>query len=159
MTKIRTLGLTLAVVAVLATGLSGPAQAANKEFEGNILAPFPAASEGEYAELACPAGGPADPAGGPLNGVTYAFVDFEGDYTKFQMSGPTRLFEDPAGLGIGDYDLDLYLFDAKCKNITAHTNGPEAFVKTDTKKPARYALIIYWTGVHPNQPWGLAVSN
>lgn len=138
---------------VLGSGLGSPAKAEEK-FEGTILMPNPGPGSDDYAGIAC-----GDPAGGPLNGITYAWIEFKTDYTKFDLSGPARLFEDPAGLGIGDYDFDLYFFDAKCNNITNHTNGPESFLKTSTKKPARYALIIYWTGVHPEQPYVLAASN
>ena len=144
----------LIAVGVLAAGLGSPAKAAEGKFEGVIAAPTPAPGT-EYADLAC-----GDPAGGPLNGVNYAWIDLEADYTKFDLTGPMRLFEDPAGgTGIGDYDFDLYLYDAKCTDITTHTNGPEAFVKTSTKRPARFAMIIYWTGIYPAQPYVLQASN
>lgn len=144
----------LLVVGVLASGLGAPAKADGGKFEGTIMAPNPAPGSDDYAGLAC-----GDAAGGPLNGVHYAWIDLKGDFTKFHLTGPARLFEDPAGQGIGDYDFDLYLYDAKCKDITTHTNGPESGMKTSTKRAARFALIIYWTGIHPDQPYTLQASN
>ena len=148
------------VIALLSLGSLGvPAQAAEKKFEGTILMPAPVLGPEEYADLAC-----GEPDGGPLNGITYAWVDLKADYKKFQMDGPKDLFREPDPTGavggpFGDHDLDWYFYDTKCTNLTTHSNVGESRVKAESRKPARYVLVIYWTGIHPELPYIIKASN
>lgn len=146
------------VAALLALGLVGglasaPAQAAPKKFEGHLAAPFADAAGVAADELACPEAGDGD-------GLFYKFFDLEGDYKNFKVSGPTHLFTDPTGgtLGWDSYDLDLYVFDAKC-NPLPDANSGAGTEKLETKKPARYAIVHYYYGVIPDLPITLEVDN
>ena len=146
-------------LALIGSLVAGPAQAAEKEFTGTILAPAPVLRDDEYFDLAC-----GDDAGGPLNGVTYAWVDLGADYKKFQFDGPADLFREPDPSGavggpFGDHDLDYYVYDSKCRDVTTHSNVGESKVKAEARKPARYVLVIYWTGIHPNIPYTIIASN
>lgn len=139
-------------IALISSLVAVPAQAEEpKVFEANILAP---AGGAEVGHVGCPDGGPA-------NGSTYVFIDLEGDFTFFKASGPAHLVNEPSPVGvhdINDYDIDLFVFDAKCKQLP-DANGPAGTEKLDTKRPARYALISYWSGVIPNLPITLEASN
>lgn len=144
----------LVLFAVVAgSGVVSPVRAAEpKKFEGNIAAPAAGAGLTLAEEFACP-----DP--GEPNGSSYAFIDLEGDYTYFKVSGPPHLFVDPTGvLQWGDYDFDMYIYDAKCKRI-GDAATPAGTEKTDTKKPGRYVVIDYFFGVQPNAAYTLEVSN
>ncbi|HUR50120.1 MAG TPA: hypothetical protein VMY88_11420 [Acidimicrobiales bacterium] len=143
----------LFLFALVAGGLAIPAQAAPTVFEGTLLFSGPAdAGPTITDELACP--GPGD-----LDGTFYKFIDLKADYKVFKLEGPPRLFTDPAGgTGIGDYDLDLYIYDAKCNLIAESvTSGPTE--KTETKKPARFVIVNYYVGPHPNLPFKLQAAN
>ena len=133
--------------------LGVPASASDvKKFEATIALPGGGA---EYHNIEyCPGGGEA-------NGVTYTFIELKGDYTWFKASGPAHLVNEPSPVGvhdINDYDLDLFVFDDKCKELPS-ANGPAGTERLNTKRPARYALISYFSGVHPELPVTLEVSN
>lgn len=143
----------LLIFAALGAGLTTPAQAAPFVFEGTLAFSGPLdAGPPIEDELACP-----DP--GALDGTFYKFIDLKADFTFFKLEGPPRLFTDPAGgTGIGDYDLDLYVYDAKCNLLTESvTSGPTE--KTDTKKPARFVIVNYYVGPHPNLPFKFQAAN
>ena len=149
--------LALSFVAFLAfVGLS-PAQAEDKKkFEGVLHAPNE--SLFSTADLICPDGGPG-------NGINYAWIDLgAGSQFKFFKLMAPHLVGIPdaggvnAGQNIGEHDLDLYLYDDKCKDITTHTNNLNSSVNTDTRRPARYALINYYVGVHPNVAYTFEAS-
>ena len=150
----RIAGLVLA--SALAAGiLQAPSQAEEpKKFEATILAPGGGA-EAEAIE-ACPGGGDA-------NGVTYVFFELEGDFKNFKVSGPAHLFNEPNPAGvhaINDYDIDLYVYDAKCTDITPDKAAPDAGTEIiETRRPARYALVSYWSGIHPELPITLLAAN
>lgn len=149
----RALLASLFAFSVLSAGFALPAKAAPTVFEGTLAFSGPADAGPPVAdELACPEAG-------PLDGTFYKLVDLKADFTVFKLEGPPRLFTDPAGgTGIGDYDLDLYLYDAKC-NLLAEgvTSGPTE--KVDTKKPVRFAIVNYYVGPHPNLPFKLQAAN
>jgi hypothetical protein len=157
--RIRSFVLAAGAAGLLATGFAGPATANDvKKFEGTIAAPAPVASNDLAADKAnCPKGGSA-------NGTVYRFFDLKGEFTHFYVSGPKLNVNQPdpaAGQGdIQDYDLDLYLFNAKCVPIDASgsinkLNG----VGSATSKPARYAAVAYFAGPYPNIPVVLEASN
>jgi len=106
------------------------------------------------------------PTGGPLDGTIFKFIDLKGNYTKFKASGPPVLFTqtvpaNPAtsAIVVQDYDIDLYLLDAKCKRIdVTGANQGGATEKQSTRKPARYAVIVYWDGHDANLPVTLEYS-
>ena len=146
------------VVGILAlclvgVGLGAPAQASDvKKFEGTIAAPGADAGHTLADEFICPA--PGEP-----NGTFYAFIDLEGDYTHFKVSGPPHLFVDPTGVvQWGDYDFDMYVFDAKC-NAIGEGATPSGTERTSTKKMGRYVLVVYYFGVQPNAAYTLEVAN
>lgn len=153
MIKMRFIGLSVAALTLLAGGLAVPAQAAPTVFEDTLAfsAPVDVAAE-VLPELVCP-----EP--GDLDGTFYKFIDLEGDYTHFKLEGPPRLFTDPSGqTQIGDYDLDIYVYDADCNQVgEGITSG--ATEKFDIKKPARYAVVHYYVGIHPDLPFTLQVDN
>jgi len=142
----------LAAAGLLLSGFNMPAQAAPKKFEAKLA--FPGADGGLAIreKTACPAAGQGD-------GTFYKFFDLKGDFTHFKVEGPKRLVTDPSGTTkLGDYDIDMYVYDAKCKEMGAHNTeaGVEAH---STKKPARYVVVHYYTGVHANLPITLQVAN
>lgn len=143
----------LVIVGFLAGSLGAPAQASEvAKFEAKIAAPGADLAHVTADEFACPKPGDGD-------GVFYKFIDLKADYTFFKVSGPRPLYTDPTGvLGWGDYDLDLFVYDAKCKEIGKGTT-PSGTEKTDTKKPARYAIVHYFYGIHANLPITLQASN
>ena len=153
MIKMRFVGLSVGALAVLAVGLAMPAQAAPRTFEGTLAfsAPVDVASE-VMPELTCPESG-------ELDGTFYKFIDLEGGYKNFKLEGPPRLFTDPSGVTkTGDYDLDIYVYDDKCNQIgEGVTSG--ATEKFDLKKKARYAVVHYYVGIHPDLPFTLQVAN
>lgn len=142
----------LLTVFAFAAVLAGPAQAAPTVFEGTLA--FSGADAGPVlaGETVCP-----EP--GDLDGTFYKFIDLKADYTFFKVEGPTRLVTDPSGATqAGDYDIDMYVYDAECNAVgEGITSGPTE--KFDTKKPARYAVVHYYVGVHPNLPFTLQVAN
>lgn len=151
--RVKAAGLSFVALGVLAAGMAVPAQAAPTVFEGTMAFSGPLdAGPVITDEMACP-----EP--GPLDGTFYKFIDLKADFTFFKLEGPPRLFTDPAGgTGIGDYDLDLYLYDAKCSLLAEGvTSGPTE--KVDTKKPVRYVVINYYVGPHPNLPYKLQADN
>lgn len=144
----------LAALGVLASGLAAPAQAAPKKFEGTIAfsAPIGDAMEGkEWDQIVCPDTGPAD-------GSFYKFIDLGGDFKNLKLEGPPRLVEDPAGLGLGDYDMDMYVFDAKCNDLM-HATSQYPTEKFEGKKPARYVVVHYYVGPHADLPFTLQAAN
>ena len=145
---------------ILAIALIGslavvPAQAAPTVIEGTIAFSAPigdAMSGSDWDEVMCPDAGPAD-------GSFYKFIDLKADYTNLKVEGPTRLFTDPAGgTGIGDYDLDIYVLDAKCKDLN-HDNTSYPTEKFDGKKPARFVVVHYYIGPYPNLQFKLQAAN
>lgn len=151
--RVRAILTCLIALAALAGGLAVPAQAAPTVFEGTLAFSGPADAGPTIAEeLSCP-----EP--GELDGTFYKFIDLRADFTFFKLEGPPRLFTDPAGgTGIGDYDLDLYVYDAKCNLIgEGVTTGPTE--KVDTKKAARFLVVNYYVGPHPNLPFKLQAAN
>ena len=153
--RIRAVLIGLLFVAAVAAGLSSPAQAAPEKIEGTIAfsAPIGDAMDGSHwDQIMCPDAGPAD-------GSFYKFIDLKGDYTNLKLEGPARLVTDPSGTtGIGDYDLDIYVLDAKCKDLN-HSNTSYPTEKFDGKKPARYVVVHYYIGPHPNLPFTLQAAN
>lgn len=146
----------LAGIALIASLVASPAQGAEtEEFEGVVHVPNEQAFM--HADVVCPDGGPG-------NGVTYVWIDLGEDtqFTKFILKAPHLApIPDPGingGANIGEHDLDLHLYDDKCKEITQHTNNLDSSVKGDTRRPARYALVNYYIGVHPNVEFTLEAS-
>ena len=142
----------LAAAGLLLSGFNMPAQAAPKKFEAKLAFPGGDGAPVIREKTACPAAGQGD-------GTFYKFFDLKGDFTYFKVEGPKRLVTDPSGTTkLGDYDIDMYVYDAKCKDMGA--KNTEAGVEShNTKKPARYVVVHYYTGVHPNLPITLQVAN
>ena len=149
--------LLVVLSALMAGGLAVPSQAAPEVFEGTFAAPGPigdafGAGLADWDEVLCPEAGPAD-------GTFYKFIDLKADFKNVKLEGPPRLFTEPTGvLGLGDYDLDLYLFDAKCQALE-HSNGLESAESWSGKKGARYVLAHYYVGVHANLPFKVQAAN
>ena len=147
--------LTMAVAIAAAIGLSSPSQAEpNKKFEGTISIPAHDAGPEIFAD-ACPTGGDND-------GLTYKFFDLGGEFKHFKSYGPPHLFNEasPAYHDVNDYDIDMYAFDNKCREVTPSTaNGPAGTERFETRRPARYVVIAYWSGIHMDLPVTLEVSH
>lgn len=154
--RLRTLALGITAVGLLAVGTAAPSPAAEiKKYEATIKAPAPIVSNmtaGHYltdaARQTCPKGGAGD-------GTFYAFFDLKGDFKHFFVSGPPSTINqpDPAGLNgtFHDYDLDLYVFDAKCNELDHEgsinlANGIGNASVTTKNKLARYAAVAYFSG-------------
>jgi hypothetical protein len=151
--KILRLAALIAGCLGLLVSAGAPASANDiKKFQGTIAAPGGGA---ESAVIhACPKGGEA-------NGSTYIFFDLKADFTAFKVAGPKHLVNEPSPVGVhavNDYDLDLFVFDAKCKELPS-ANSDAGVEKLDVKKPARYALVQYFTGVIPELPVTLEACN
>ena len=140
-------------IGLLAVGVGSAAKAAEvTKFEGTIA--VPGAGADSAVITACPGGGEA-------NGSTYYFFELKADFTFFKVSGPPHLVNEPNPVGvhaINDYDLDLFVFDAKCKQLP-DANSDAGVERLDVKKPARYALVQYFSGVIPELPITLEASN
>lgn len=153
MNRRSTLIAGLLTVGLLSAGLGGAAKADGAtKFEGTIALPGGGADSSVIE--ACPGGGEA-------NGSTYVFFDLKADFSFFKVSGPPHLVNEPNPVGVhavNDYDLDLFVFDAKCKELPS-ANSDAGVEKLDTKRPARYALVQYFTGVVPELPVTLEASN
>jgi len=149
------LGLTIAVAIVAAIGLSAPSQAEpDKKFKSTIGVPAHDAGPELFAD-ACPKPGQFD-------GRSYRFFDIGGEYKHFKSYGPAHLVNQPgpAYHDINDYDIDMYAFDGKCKEVTpAGANGPGGTERFETKRPARYVVVAYWSGIHRDLPVTLEVSH
>lgn len=147
----------MAAAIAAAIGLSAPNAVADphKKFEATLMAPALLVAE-ESPALACP-----DP--GDFDGTFYKFFDLEGEYKHFKVYGPQHLFDEPEPLGyhnINDYDIDMYIFDRKCNDITPDMPAPWAGTHSaETKKPGRYVIVTYWSGIHPELPITLEVSH
>lgn len=146
--------LVTAIFAALSVGFSAvPATASGKKVDKGVLK-VPNEQAFKVADVICPDGGPA-------NGISYAWIDLgkASKFTKFHLTSPYLVpVPDPGvngGATLGEHDLDLYLFDDKCKEITTHTNNLSSTVKTSTRRPARYALVNYYIGVTPDVPFTL----
>lgn len=149
------LAAALAAFALVGFAVPTPAEP-NKKFEGTITAPAHDAGPEIFAG-ACPEPGDAD-------GLTYKFFDLGGEYKHFKSYGPPHLFNEPDPAGayhdINDYDIDMYAFDNKCKEITpSDANGPAGTERFETRRPARFVIIAYWSGIHPDLPVTLEVSH
>ena len=146
----------LAAFAAVGFAIPAPAQP-NKKFEGTITAPAHDANAEIFAG-ACPGPGDAD-------GLTYKFFDLGGEFKHFKASGPTHLFNEPDPTPVGyhdinDYDIDMYAFDGKCKEVTpSDANGPAGTERFETRRPARYVVVAYWSGIHVDLPVTLEVSH
>ena len=95
------------------------------------------------------------PTPGDYDGYTWRFFDLKGPHTQFLARGPEPLHTQDTPVGIfHDYDIDLWLFDAKCNRIDIDgANAGGGIEKmSSSKKPAHYAVIVYWYGVIPNIP-------
>ena len=154
--RIRAILTCLIALTALAGGLAVPTQAAPTVFEGALLAPLQTDTFGldvtEWDPILCPDAGPAD-------GSFYKFIDLGADFTNLKLEGPTVIFTDPSGVtGWSDYDLDMYQLDAKCQQLE-HSNTSGPFEKWSAKKPARYVVVHYYLGVHPNLPFKLQAAN
>ncbi len=152
--RIRAILTSGLVLAAIVGGSAGPSRAAPQVFEGTVAFSAPITdflSGAEYDELVCPDAGPA-------NGSFYRFIDLKGDFKNLKLEGPKRVVEDPAGYGIGDYDLDMFVFDAKCNDLN-HDNTQYPTERFDGKKAARYVVVHYYIGVHPNLPFKLQAAN
>ena len=163
--RFRTLALGITAVGLLAVGTAAPSPAAPiKKFEKTIAAPAPVlsnATAGHYetdkARQVCPSAGAGD-------GKIYAFFELKEDFKFFFVSGPKSTLNqaDPAA-GNGtfhDYDLDLYVFDAKCKELTVEgsINKANGIGDGTANKPARFAAVAYFSGP-PNLKVTLEASN
>lgn len=154
------------IVAALAAGLAlitlAAPTSANpvKKFEGTIAAPLPVVSNELAAmESMCPDGGDAD-------GSVYRFFDLKGEFKHFYVSGPKLTVDQPEPTGVKggnyqDYDLDLYLFNSKCKAIDGDgpINKQMGVGALTASRPARYAAINYYAGPYVNIPVVLEASN
>jgi hypothetical protein len=155
----RLLGLSM-LVAVIA-GIGAPAQAVNK-VTGTIALPaadvasdLGSGNDAAAAQVTCPDAG-------PLDGVVYRWFDLKQKYSHFKAYGPEPLFSqpipsNPAGIegNAMDYDIDLWAFDDKCVRVTTNGRGGTGTsyggIETlNTKKPVRYLVVTYYSGVHPN---------
>lgn len=158
--RFRTFALGIAAVGLLGVATAAPSPAAEvKKFEGTIAMPAPIVSnemaghwvnEGELRQV-CP--GPGD-----FDGQFYKFFDLEGDFSHFFVSGPPTTLNEPDPTGgavltlgsVQDYDLDLYLFDAKCNELehegSINTLNGIGNSSVGGKKPARYAAVAYHNG-------------
>jgi len=159
----------LALTASLATA-AAPAQAKiTKTFTGTIAVATAELSSTLGAGNANGAGSAVTPARqtcpspGVFDGVFYRFFDLKGDYTAAKVSGPKVAFSQALPGGVinhaEDYDLDLYVLDAKCKlfgGFSSNTGG--ATEKGSSKKPFRYVVAVYWAGPYPNIPVTVEVS-
>lgn len=147
--------LTMAAALAAAIGLSAPTQAdPNRKFEATIAAPAHDAGPELFAG-ACP-----EP--GDFDGMTYAFFDLKGEFKHFKSYGPDHLFNEPSPAyhDVNDYDIDMYAFDNKCKEVTpSSANGPAGTERFETKRPARYVVVAYWSGIHLDLPVTLEVSH
>ena len=137
--------------------VAGPAVAADKEVEGTLVHPAPTTGPALYgdslAEHICAGDVPPE-------GTNYAWIDLEGEFKKFTLAGPPHnVSASDAGGVMGDHDLDWFLYDAKCKSVTTHSNGPESGMKTEARRPAQFVLVQYWFGVYPNLPYKLVATN
>ena len=167
------------LVAVLAAGLglATPAQAAPEKYQKKLTSTvmFPALDSGTWfgagygnwigtaqedlsaVRQAC-VGGKA----GQFDGYIWRFFDLKGKYKKFLASGPKPLFAQDTPVGVfHDYDIDIYFFDDKCKRIVmtgVNAGGGIEKASTPDKKPASYAVIVYWYGHQPNLPLTLEFS-
>ena len=163
--RFRTLALGITAVGLLAVGTAAPSPAAEvKKFEKTIAAPAPVAAnataghyETDKARQVCPSAGAGD-------GKIYAFFELKEDFKFFFVSGPKSNISQPDPSGtVGtfhDYDLDLYAFDAKCKEleIVGSITGVNGIGDGTAKKPARYAAVAYYSGP-PNLKVTLEASN
>ena len=143
-------------IALISSLVAVPAQAEpHKKFEATLTAPGLAVAE-QSPDLACPEAG-------DLDGTFYKFFDLEGEYKNFKVYGPAHLFDEPEPVGIhniNDYDIDMYIFDKKCNDITPDMPAPWAGTHiAQTKKPGRYVIVTYWSGIHPQLPITLEVSH
>lgn len=143
-------------IALLGSMATVPAQAAPVPFEGTLAFPLQTDTFGldvtEWDPILCPDAGPAD-------GSFYKFIDLKGDYTNLKLEGPPVIFTEPTGeVGWSDYDLDMYQLDAKCNQLE-HQNTSGPLERWDAKKPARYVVVHYYLGVHPNLPFKLTADN
>lgn len=148
----RLVGVALAVGLVLGFAPAPSKAAEPTTFEATIAVPGGGADS--TAITACPDGGGA-------SGTTYAFFDLKEDFTFFKVSGPPHVVNEPSPVGVhavNDYDLDLWVFDAKCKQLP-DANSDAGVERLDTKRPARYALVQYFTGVIPQIPITLEAAN
>ena len=145
----------MAAAIAAAIGLSAPTQAdPNRKFEATITAPAHDAGPELFAD-ACPEPGEYD-------GMTYAFFDLKGEFKNFKAYGPAHLFNEPMPYyhDANDYDIDMYAFDNKCKEVTpSGANGPAGTERFETKRPARYVIVAYWSGIHVDLPVTLEVSH
>lgn len=100
------------------------------------------------------------PEPGDYDGYTWRFFDLKGEYTKFVAQGPKPAAGQVTPLGtFHDYDIDLWLLDAKCNRIDVpNSNAGGGYEKQSTRKPARYAVIVYWYGHQVNLPVTLEYS-
>jgi len=165
--RFRTLALGITAVGLLAVGTAAPSPAAPiKKFEKTIAAPAPGLANataghfdgvGDKGRQVCPSAGAGD-------GKIYAFFELKEDFKFFFVSGPKSNINQPSpGVFSGtvqDYDLDLYVFDAKCKELTVEgsINGANGIGDGTAKKPARYAAVAYFSGP-PNLKVTLEASN
>ncbi len=154
--RIRASLTCLIALAALAGGLAVPTQAAPTLFEGKLTAPLQTDTFGlditEWDPIVCPDAGPAD-------GSFYKFIDLKGDFKNLKLEGPKVIFTDPSGVtGWSDYDLDMYQLDAKCQQLP-HSNTSGPLERWDSKKPARYVVVHYYLGIHPNLPFKLHAAN
>lgn len=154
--RIRAILISLLALTALAGGLAVPSQAAPTVIEGTLLAPLQSDTWGldvtEWDPILCPDAGPAD-------GTFYKFIDLGGDFKNLKLEGPPVIFTDPSGVaGWSDYDLDMYQLDSKCQQLE-HQNTSGPLEKWDAKKPARYVVVHYYLGVHPNLPFKLTAAN
>ena len=154
--RIRVVLTSLLALVALAAGLTSPAQAAPEVFEETLLFPVQTDTFGlditEWDPILCPDAGPAD-------GSFYKFIDLKADFTYLKLEGPPVIFTDPTGaVGWSDYDLDMYQLDKDCKQLP-HQNTSGPLERWDSKKPARYVVVHYYLGVHPNLPFKLSAAN
>lgn len=151
------LAVGLLATCLLGVALGAPAKAEEpKKWEFTLLAPAADAAPVLADEMTCPEAG-------DLDGTFYKFLELGADFKSFKVSGPAHLVNEPNPVGvhaINDYDIDLTVLDAKCNDITPSKAAPDAGTEVfETKRPARFALITYWSGVYPELPVTLLTAN
>lgn len=153
--------LVFVCAAGLLAGGAAPSPAQDiKEFEGTIAAPAPVVSNELAKDTSfCPDGG-------DLDGSVYKFFDLGADYKHFYVSGPELIVdqEEPTGAKGGnyqDYDFDLYVFNAKCVQVTGEgpINAQMGVGHYTAARPVRYAAVNYYAGPYVDIPVLLEASN
>lgn len=165
---IPTVGLALAVASVAGLASGPSASAAPLKLVATIAFPSAEVStaigSGNTNASELPEARQTCPEGGQFDGTTFKFFDLKAGYTKVKAYGPQVVFsQSPAGLTLNDYDIDLYILDAKCNLLpssgTKNAGGAFETASARPANPARYAVINYYYGPYANLAVTLEASN